>query len=112
MMSIFSGVLQRRRDASPSTTTTATTSTTTASQKDYFQVTDELSRENSHFSLSEAMLTVVEQVLCAHVYNINLCLQHSVYSLCAYMCGTLIVCGNTLCMYECNEYLIHVAPLL
>ena len=31
-------------------------------QKDYFQVTDELSRENSHFSLSEALLTVVEQV--------------------------------------------------
>ena len=37
--------------------------TTTAVQKDYFQVTDELSRENSHFSLSEALLTVVEQVL-------------------------------------------------
>ena len=33
-----------------------------AGQKDYFQVTDELSRENSHFSLSEALLTVVEQV--------------------------------------------------
>lgn len=31
-------------------------------QKDYFQVTDELSRENSHFSISEALLTVVEQV--------------------------------------------------
>jgi run domain Beclin-1 interacting cysteine-rich containing protein len=30
-------------------------------QKDYFQVTDELSRENSHFSLSEALITIVEQ---------------------------------------------------
>ena len=31
--------------------------------KDYFQVSDELSRENSHFALSEALLTVIEQVL-------------------------------------------------
>lgn len=30
-------------------------------EKDYFQVTDELSRENSHFSLSEALLAVIEQ---------------------------------------------------
>ena len=30
--------------------------------KDYFQVTDELSKENSHFSLSEALLSVIEQV--------------------------------------------------
>ena len=32
------------------------------SPKDYFQVSDELSQENSHFTLSEALLTVVEQV--------------------------------------------------
>ena len=31
------------------------------SEKDYFQVTDELSQENSHFSLSEALLAVMEQ---------------------------------------------------
>ena len=30
--------------------------------KDYFQVTDELSKENSHFALSEALLSVIEQV--------------------------------------------------
>ncbi|XP_064394629.1 protein associated with UVRAG as autophagy enhancer-like [Halichondria panicea] len=29
--------------------------------KDYFQVTDELSKENSHFALSEALLSVIEQ---------------------------------------------------
>ena len=32
------------------------------SEKDYFQVTDELSKENSHFALSEALLAVIEQV--------------------------------------------------
>ena len=31
-------------------------------EKDYFQVTDELAKENSHFALSEALLAVVEQV--------------------------------------------------
>ena len=31
-------------------------------QKDYFQMSDELSRENSHFALSEALLSVIEQV--------------------------------------------------
>ena len=31
-------------------------------EKDYFQVTDELAKENSHFAMSEALLTVVEQV--------------------------------------------------
>lgn len=35
--------------------------------KDYFQVTDELSKENSHFALSEALLAVVEQVSCMHM---------------------------------------------
>lgn len=30
-------------------------------EKDYFQVTDELSQENSHFSLSEALVAVIEQ---------------------------------------------------
>lgn len=30
-------------------------------EKDYFQVTDELSQENSHFALSEALLAVIEQ---------------------------------------------------
>ena len=40
-------------------------------QKDYFQVTDELSRENSHFSISEALLTVVEQVQQGFVGNIH-----------------------------------------
>ncbi len=30
-------------------------------EKDYFQVTDELSQENAHFSLSEALLAVIEQ---------------------------------------------------
>jgi hypothetical protein len=34
---------------------------TSCSAKDYFQVSDELSQENSHFTLSEALLTVVEQ---------------------------------------------------
>ena len=33
-----------------------------AEEKDYFTVTDELSRENSHFALSEALLVVIEQV--------------------------------------------------
>ena len=32
------------------------------SEKDYFQVTDELSKENSHFALSDALLAVIEQV--------------------------------------------------
>jgi hypothetical protein len=31
-------------------------------EKDYFQVTDELAKENSHFAMSEALLAVVEQV--------------------------------------------------
>lgn len=30
-------------------------------EKDYFQVTDELAQENSHFSISEALLAVIEQ---------------------------------------------------
>lgn len=30
-------------------------------EKDYFQVTDELSQEHSHFNLSEALLAVIEQ---------------------------------------------------
>ncbi len=30
-------------------------------EKDYFQVTDELALENSHFTLSEALLSVIEQ---------------------------------------------------
>lgn len=34
-----------------------------ASDKDYFQVSDELSKENSHFALSEALLSVIEQVI-------------------------------------------------
>ena len=34
------------------------------SPKDYFQLTDELSEENYHFSLSEALIAVVEQVQC------------------------------------------------
>ena len=38
-------------------------------QKDYFQVTDELSRENSHFSLSEALLCVLEQVSCHNIHT-------------------------------------------
>ena len=33
-----------------------------AEEKDYFTVTDELSRENAHFALSEALLVVIEQV--------------------------------------------------
>lgn len=33
-----------------------------AEEKDYFTVTDELSKENSHFALSEALLVVIEQV--------------------------------------------------
>ena len=32
-------------------------------EKDYFQVTDQLGKENSHFALSEALLAVVEQVI-------------------------------------------------
>jgi len=32
--------------------------------KDYFTVTDELSKENAHFALSEALLVVIEQVQC------------------------------------------------
>ena len=35
-------------------------------EKDYFQVTDDLAKENSHFALSEALLTVVEQVRERH----------------------------------------------
>ena len=31
-------------------------------EKDYFQVTDELAKENSHFTLSEALLAIIEQV--------------------------------------------------
>ena len=31
-------------------------------EKDYFQVTDELAKENSHFAVSEALLAVIEQV--------------------------------------------------
>ena len=31
-------------------------------EKDYFQVTDELAKENSHFAISEALLAVIEQV--------------------------------------------------
>ena len=34
-----------------------------AEEKDYFQVTDELAKENSHFAISEALLAVIEQVL-------------------------------------------------
>lgn len=33
--------------------------------KDYFTVTDELSKENAHFALSEALLVVIEQVQCS-----------------------------------------------
>ena len=39
-------------------------------EKDYFQVTDELSQENTHFSLSEALLVVIEQ------YKASLLDQH------------------------------------
>lgn len=40
------------------------------SPKDYFQLTDELSEENYHFSLSEALIAVVEQVRvqCIYIY--------------------------------------------
>ena len=39
-------------------------------EKDYFQVTDELAKENSHFAMSEALLAVVEQVrLKLRVYS-------------------------------------------
>ena len=38
-------------------------------EKDYFQVTDELAKENSHFALSEALLAVVEQVSSHTLYT-------------------------------------------
>ena len=31
-------------------------------EKDYFQKTDELTKENAHFALSEALCTVIEEV--------------------------------------------------
>lgn len=39
-------------------------------EKDYFQVTDELAKENSHFAMSEALLAVVEQVRLRKVASI------------------------------------------
>jgi len=43
-----------------STRSVASATPTHHEEKDYFKVTDELSQENAHFAISEAMLTVLE----------------------------------------------------
>ena len=38
-------------------------------EKDYFQKTDELTKENAHFALSEALCTVIEEVTHSHILS-------------------------------------------
>ena len=51
----------------------STASNQDPNEKDYFQVTDELAMENSHFVLSEALLSVVEQVSSCTLQQYDYC---------------------------------------
>ena len=52
--------LDYRSKSMSSTSSGAAATPTHRMEKDYFKVTDELSQENAHFAVSEAMLTVLE----------------------------------------------------
>ena len=74
----------------PLTTTSPSHIPTIPEEKDYFQATSELDRENLHFPVSEALLTAIERV-CVFVY------------VCMYVCMCACVC-----MYVCMHACMHV----